>query len=386
MSDIKNKDMKYRSLLLGIAMAVTGVVTAQTAEAVTEPVYAKFTGDAPTELVVTAPANLEQNKTRGFAKVKGQKVKIEGTVKDTDGIKSMMINRFAVNIAMDGSFSKEIPLISGENQVVFKVIDNNDMEFTKSYTLVSEASAAVASAEEITVGDYYALLIGINEYDDPQIVDLDRPVQDAELLANVLTDQYTFEPGNVMLLKDASRADIIDALDNLRKKITPNDNLLLFYAGHGLWDEEGEIGYWIPSDGSKSSTAGYFRNSTLTDLIGAIKSKHTLLLADACFSGAIFKSRRAFFDADVAVNKLYELPSRKAMTSGTLTEVPDRSAFLEYLNKRLNSNSQKYMTASRLFTNIRETVINNSDVIPQYGTIQKVGDEGGEFIFIRRTN
>ena len=125
-------------------------------------------------------------------------------------------------------------------------------------------------------------------------------------------------------------------------------------------------------------------NSTLSDQIGAIKTKHTLLLADACFSGAIFKTRRAFFDADVAINKLYELPSRKAMTSGTLTEVPDRSAFLEYLTKRLLSNSQKYMTASSLFSNIREAVINNSDVIPQYGTIQAVGDEGGEFIFIRR--
>ena len=376
--------MKLRSAFYAVALLLTIAVLAQTAEYTTDPVYVSFTGDAPTELLVTAPENLEVNKSRGFAKVPGQKVEIKGTVSDDDGIKSMMINRFAVNVAMDGSFAKEIPLVSGENTITFIVTDDNDNRFEKNYTLVSEAAQAVASESPTAVGDYYALLVGINEYDDPQIVDLDRPIQDAESLANILMEQYTFEPANVTLLKDATRADIIDALDNLRKRITPNDNLLLFYAGHGLWDAEGEIGYWIPSDGSKSSTAGYFRNSTLTDLIGAIKTKHTLLLADACFSGAIFKSRRAFFDADVAVNKLYELPSRKAMTSGTLTEVPDRSAFLEYMNKRLMSNSQKYMTASRLFTNIRETVINNSDVIPQYGTIQKVGDEGGEFIFIRR--
>ena len=89
-------------------------------------------------------------------------------------------------------------------------------------------------------------------------------------------------------------------------------------------------------------------------------------------------------DASLAINKKYEMSSRKAMTSGTLTEVPDRSAFLKYLVRRLEANTQKYLSVSTLFYSFEEAVINNSDVRPQYGTIQKVGDEGGEFIFIRK--
>ena len=76
------------------------------------------------------------------------------------------------------------------------------------------------------------------------------------------------------------------------------------------------------------------------------------------------------------------MPSRKAMTSGTLTEVPDQSAFLKYLIDRLRNNSEKYLSSEQLFSNIRIAVINNSNAIPQFGEIKDVGDEGGDFIFI----
>ncbi len=44
------------------------------------------------------------------------------------------------------------------------------------------------------------------------------------------------------------------------------------------------------------------------------------------------------------------------------------------------------MSADQLFYRFREAVINNSPNTPQYGVIHDAGDEGGEFIFIRRTN
>jgi hypothetical protein len=89
-------------------------------------------------------------------------------------------------------------------------------------------------------------------------------------------------------------------------------------------------------------------------------------------------------DSDKAIQELYSMPSRKAMTSGTLTEVPDHSTFLDYLTQRLQDNKQNYMSADQLFYRFREAVINNSPNTPQYGVIHEAGDEGGEYIFIRR--
>ena len=72
------------------------------------------------------------------------------------------------------------------------------------------------------------------------------------------------------------------------------------------------------------------------------------------------------------------------MTSGNLKEVPDKSVFLEYLVKRLNNNTEKYLSADHLFASFRIAVMNNCQTEPQFGTIQNAGDEGGEFIFIRK--
>ncbi|MGB4293639.1 MAG: caspase family protein [Bacteroidales bacterium] len=229
----------------------------------------------------------------------------------------------------------------------------------------------------------YALLIGNEKYDDPAITELSQPVRDATELYNVLTQDYNFDPGNVIFLKNPTKADIIGTLHQLRSKIKPEDNFLIFYAGHGFWDEGMGVGYWLPRDAAKNNPVNWLPNTDLTNYLGAIKSKHTLLIADACFSGGIFKTRTAFSN-EFAIEMLYQLNSRKAITSGTLTEVPDRSVFFQYLIKNLKENTADYLSSEELFSKMRMAVINNSENVPQFGTIQNVGDEGGDFIFIKR--
>ncbi len=248
----------------------------------------------------------------------------------------------------------------------------------------SRTQPALRLESPVVEGKYYGLVIGISNYSDPLINELDKPVKDAETFYNTITARYTFDKENVKFLKNATMAQIVDALDYFAKTVKKLDNFLIFYAGHGVWDATSEIGFWLPSDARKNSKLEWFRNSTLRDYLREIHSKHTLLITDACFGGSIFKTRSAFSDATLAVNKLYDLPSRKAMTSGTMTEVPDQSAFLKYMIDRLDKNSEKYLSSEQLFSSFRIAVINNSNVVPQFGEIKDVGDEGGDFIFILR--
>ncbi|MEO9474424.1 MAG: caspase family protein [Cyclobacteriaceae bacterium] len=373
---------KITAMILSALLCAFGSF-AQTAEFTSEAYYVDFSVNTPSEIVITSPQDLVE-KSRGFKKVVSNQLAIEGRVSDPDGIKTVMLNGQNLFLTETGSFSVTLPLVEGPNEISFIVTDNED-EVTRKVFAVETAAPVVATSTITTDGDFYALLIGVNDYQDPEIASLDKPIADARRLGDVLEQYYTFAPENITYLENPTRSQIVDALDRLRKTIGEEDNLLLFYAGHGYWDKDTETGYWIPSNGRKTSTADWFRNTTLTDQLRTIKSKHTLLIADACFSGSIFKSRSVFIsDEAVAIKKLYELPSRKAMTSGTLTEVPDRSEFLKYLTKRLETNSEKYLPSAELFSSFRRAVINNSDVIPQYGTMQKVGDEGGDFIFIRK--
>jgi len=198
----------------------------------------------------------------------------------------------------------------------------------------------------------------------------------------VIQKEYNFQGRNIKFLKNPTKADIIGTLHHMRSEVTPEDNLLIYYAGHGHWDEEMSTGYWLPKDANRDNPVDWLPNTDLTNYLNVLKTKHTLLIADACFSGGIFKSRAAFNNV-MAVEKLYKLNSRKALTSGALSEVPDESKFVEYLIKRLDQNTKKYLPSEQLYTSLKNAVMNNSDNVPQYGTIQNVGDEGGDFIFIR---
>jgi hypothetical protein len=245
----------------------------------------------------------------------------------------------------------------------------------------------VTTAKPANGGRNHALLIAVQEYDHRSVNRLDYPVGDAQQVERELTTRYTFEPQNVTTLKNPDRRTILDALDQLTEKLKPEDNLLIFYAGHGQWDDQRKQGYWLPRDAMRDRRADWISNSDLRDAIRGIKSRHILLISDACFAGGIFVTREAFGPASSAVAELENLPSRTAMTSGAMTTVPDRSVFVEYLLKRLRDNTEDRLPAMELFSRIRLPVINNSPAqrdgsrpTPRYGTIFDVGDGGGDFI------
>ncbi len=239
--------------------------------------------------------------------------------------------------------------------------------------------------KRITDFNYKALLISNANYIN-DVVNLDLPTVDAEKLSAVLLDKYSFEKKDIVHLKDATRYDIINTLDSLAANITSNDNLLIFYAGHGVFDENLNKGYWIPVDATVDKKNNWVSNSDIIDYIAAIKSQHTLLISDACFSGSIFeyKNRDLNPRGQAITDKLINRKSRKAMTSGLNKTVPDVSVFIKYLIKSLNENTKPYLRAGELYNDIREAVMANTDNNPQFEVIKNVEHEGGEFIFLKK--
>ncbi len=281
----------------------------------------------------------------------------------------------------------------GETKTMVASIQEKNREDENAMTKVKQNSSTSTTvdlnfdpAKSVNNGKYYALIIAVEDYVDPTINDLDKPAGDAQNILKTLQSYYTFDKENTTYLKNPKRDDIVKAFDLLSKTVTEFDNLLIFYAGHGVWDEQFKKGYWLPSDAQKDNRAYWFSNSDLKDYIGGIRSKHTLLIADACFSGGIFKTRDAFANASKSIKQFYELPSRKAMTSGALKTVPDESVFIRYMIKRLEENKEPFFASETLFSSFRQAVINNSPngQVPQYGEIKETGDEGGDFIFIKR--
>lgn len=313
-----------------------------------------------------------------------KEIGIIGKASDSSGISFVSVNSELQIINESGFFTTRLTLDRGENQVSIVAIDKNE-NLREIYFIVNYTPEVLSLAERISSeSSYFALIIGIDDYRDPDIQNLDNPVRDARKLFVTLTSKYNFKEENVWFLENATRDQIIRSLDDLSQLISNGDNLLIYYAGHGYWDSEANNGFWLPSDADRDVKTNWFRNSTLVDYVKEINSHHTLLIADACFGGSIFKTRSAFGNRDKAFEKLYELPSRKAMTSGNLTEVPDQSSFTSLLIQRLEENNETYLSSEQLFSSFRIAVINNSDAIPMFGEIDKVGDQGGDFIFLNQ--
>ncbi|MHC1705837.1 MAG: caspase family protein [Tenuifilaceae bacterium] len=319
-------------------------------------------------------------------------ITVKGLAKDESGIYEVVINGQEATITPDGSFEAAVMLSVGKNEIAIRATDIRQNSVEKKFFVMrkqTQGTVAKGETEELDLifekkaPKYYAIIFGANDYVDDQVTDLDAPISDAQKLYDVLTTKYTFNAQDVRFIKNPTREQMINEFDILTRKSQKNDNILVFYAGHGFWDKDTDFGYWLPVDSKSTTTANWFANSQIKDYVAAIKSKHTLLITDACFGGSIFRNRKTF-EETTAKNKLYDNPSRQAMTSGALTVVPDKSLFLEYLVKRLQENTKDYLSAEELFSSFKNEVMNGSPVTPMFGDIKDTGDEGGDFLFVKK--
>lgn len=254
-----------------------------------------------------------------------------------------------------------------------------------------KGAGVVYTGGELQFGKYYALIIGIDNYKGSW-TPLKNAVNDAKAVENTLKNKYKFDYFKTLYNEQATRTSIIQQMEWLVENVKPSDNVLIYYSGHGEFNQALNKGYWVPSDATAKSTSYYISNSDIQIFLGGIKSKHTLLISDACFSGDIFRGSTKvvpFEESDKYYAKVNNIASRKAITSGGIEPVMDggregHSVFAYYLLKTLEGNSKKYLDASQLYENIKIPVINNSEQSPLFSAIKNVGDEGGEFIFLKK--
>lgn len=249
----------------------------------------------------------------------------------------------------------------------------------------------VPVAEKVTVnfGRYHALVIGNNAYTD--LSPLKTAVPDANAVADLLRTTYGFA---VTLLTNATREDIIAAFDQLRTVLTEQDNLLIYYAGHGVLDTNEERGYWLPVNAKQESRVQWIANTTITDALKAMAAKHILVVADSCYSGTLVRGIDVVrpptgSDRDTYLARIAQKRSRTVLTSGGLEPVSDsgggkeHSVFARAFLIALQDN-RDVLDGQQLFNVIRRPVVLNASQTPEYTDIRYAGHEGGDFLFVRQ--
>jgi len=249
----------------------------------------------------------------------------------------------------------------------------------------------IDSLTVLNTGSYYALIIAVEDYDN--LPDLRNPINDGKRLKDVLVNNYTFKAENIEILENPTKTRIEKVLDWYaaeQNEDMVNSNLLIFYAGHGGYNDRLDDGYWCPSDGELNKYSTMLRNSSIREYIKLIQARNILVISDACWAGSLMRSTENINKVD-KYQEIYNLPSRKYMSSGVMSEVPDKSAFLSHLVLKLKNNKDKCLSANKLFSRISEDVLfetpitSGDNVIPQFSYIRDSGHKkGGDFFFIKK--
>ncbi len=257
---------------------------------------------------------------------------------------------------------------------------------------------AMAAAREATprraakFGTYHALVIGNANY--LSLPHLATAANDATVLKDLLERRYGFR---VTLLQDAKYLDILSAFSVLEKELRENDNLIIYFAGHGELDPASGQGYWLPVDASKDSKTNWMSSREVSMHLQLLPARHVLVIADSCYSGALTRSALARREtstedgksgwmADVAAKR-----SRTALTSGGLDPVLDtggggHSIFARSLLDALARPADPLETY-RVWSSVKARVMYETrslrqQQVPEYAPIQHAGHEGGEFFFV----
>jgi hypothetical protein len=239
-------------------------------------------------------------------------------------------------------------------------------------------------------GQFRALLIGINDYQDASIQKLKTAVADAKAVGEMLSGSYNFMNPIQLLDQQATRKAIDQAFRKMIEELTTADSLFIYFAGHGDLDRLTKDGWWVPYDATAGDPTTYIDNSVIQKYIGAMKARHVLLVSDSCYSGTLLGETRALPPVidDQFYRELYESKSRWGMTSGNRTPVTDagsegHSLFAYHFLKTLKNSDKSYLTPREMYAKIGPVVRNNSEQMPVCLPIRNTGDEGGEFVFVR---
>jgi tetratricopeptide (TPR) repeat protein len=194
----------------------------------------------------------------------------------------------------------EVPLSEGKNDINFVVFTREGV-FKKKITVVQKPERGLVQKR----GKKWAVVIGIENYDDRKMTDLDFTVDDAEDFTRVLIEKGKFSPNNIILLTDKKQKMFTGVIrkqptfDNikralfttLRKKTSKRDWVIIYYSGHGVLVPDptaipkGRTAYLAPKDFEYD--APEVKGIRLDDIkrLAYLAPERMFLIIDSCFSG-----------------------------------------------------------------------------------------------------
>jgi uncharacterized protein len=253
-------------------------------------------------------------------------------------------------------------------------------------------------------GHHYVVSIGIDHYQNWPI--LKNAVSDATGFAKLLTGSFGFEYAVEPLTeKDATRDHINSLIDDeLRTKLKPDDDLIIFFSGHGTTRKPragyptNSAGFIVPVEARAPSDVEHWNDyigiDQFLETVSSLPSRHILVILDSCHSGIALGSHFVnrtpdgnHFEKDMRarVSRNVIVSARDDQLSADAGPISGHSLFTGLMIKGLTTGQADaskvgFITATQLGAYLQYVVgfAANSHQTPQFGAFDR--DAGGELI------
>lgn len=255
-------------------------------------------------------------------------------------------------------------------------------------------------AGSISYDNSWAVVIGINDYSNDRIRNLNYAVNDANGIADMLITHYGFSDENItrVLNSDATAYNIKKSISDIAKKAQKNDRVVIFFAGHGKTEDlpdGGEMGYLVPFEGNPDDLfLSSLPMNTIKTLSERFSARHVLFLIDACYGGlSAISSRGLSTETEGYHDKIFRGKSRQIITAGGRDEEViekaewGHSAFTYNLLRGLRDwmadlDNDGFITAEELAIYLKKNVTTDSGN-KQTPTVGRFSTDQGEIMFLR---
>jgi hypothetical protein len=175
-------------------------------------------------------------------------------------------------------------------------------------------------------GDRFALVVAVEEYDDPTLRRLSAPMADAEALAGVLGDSR-LGGFAVDIVRNERAASITERIEDFLSDRSAGDTAVLHFSCHGLKDDSGEL-YLAARNTVPTRLASTAVDAALVDrLMRRSRAKSIVLLLDCCYGGAFERGTIARAGGSAAVGEHFH---QEALGAGRGRAVITASTAMEY--------------------------------------------------------
>ncbi|MDI1353653.1 MAG: caspase family protein [bacterium] len=308
---------------------------------------------------------------------------IQGTIKDASHIESIVIEGVTAVFNpsdLNPQFSSQLK-IADKTKITMVVRDIYGNENKQVYAL--NRSGATAGLDN-PMGNTWVVFIENSKYQS--FPSLEGPAKDVMAMKAALAN---YKITKIVHKRDMTKNEMEKFFSIELRDYVRNNNinsLLIWYAGHGKYVSP--TGYWVPSDGKTDDEFSYFGINNLKASMQAYAGKlvHTLVVTDACESGATFlMAMRGGDDEKHCDNfELTKAKSSQVFTSAGYELAADNSQFTKTFSSMLTNNTEACLPIEKIAKKVIIAVSNAGNQAPKFGKIKDLEDEGGTYFFIRK--